>query len=70
MTARPPRPRPIAPADLARLQTHLRSTLGCARVWLDPPSAKGGTVQLRIGAEVVGTIDQVEDEGERSWRLP
>lgn len=34
---------------------------------VDPPKMKNGTAQLRVGDDVLGTIDQVEDEGERSW---
>jgi Protein of unknown function (DUF3126) len=61
------KPSVIRPADLARLQAHLRTRLDCDHLWLDRPSMPGGTVQLRIGAEVVGTVDQVIEEGERSW---
>jgi hypothetical protein len=57
----------ISLAHLARLQAHLRSRLDCRQLSLDRPSKPGGTIQLRIGAEVLGTVDQIVDEGERSW---
>ena len=57
----------ISKTHLAQLQAHLRETLDCSELWLDPPPVPRGTVQLRIGKTVVGTVDQVEDEGERSW---
>jgi hypothetical protein len=61
------KPSVIRLADLARLQAHLRARLACNHMWLDRPSMPGGTVQLWIGAEAVGTVDQVVEEGERSW---
>jgi hypothetical protein len=36
-------------------------------VVLDAPGRKGGSVHLRIGDDMLGTVDQVDDEGERSW---
>ena len=36
-------------------------------ITLDPPQTQGGTAQVRIGDTVLGTVDQVDDEGERSW---
>ena len=65
-----PKPVPrISGADLQRLQSHLRRTLGCMTLALDAPTTRNGSVQLRIGQEVVGTVDQVDDEGERSWAV-
>ncbi len=61
--------RTISTADLAWLQAHLRHVLGCRSLWLDEPRAQGASVQLRIGTEVLGTVDQVDDEGERSWAV-
>jgi hypothetical protein len=28
-----------------------------------------GSIELRIGNQVVGTVDEVFDEGERSWAV-
>lgn len=36
-------------------------------VTLDAPGRRGGSVHLRIGDDMLGTVDQVDDEGERSW---
>ncbi len=38
-------------------------------ITLDPPETQGGTAQVRIGENVLGTVDQVDDEGERSWAV-
>ncbi len=59
----------ISPADLKRLEAHLRRTLGCAKLAVNAPIYRGSTAELLIGTEVVGTVDQVDDEGERSWAV-
>ena len=57
----------ITQADRARLQSHLRRALHSPSLTLDPPETQGGTAQLRVGDDVLGTVDQVDEEGERSW---
>ena len=59
----------ISQADRVRLQTHLRRVLRSPSITLDPPETQGGTAQVRIGENVLGTVDQVDDEGERSWAV-
>ncbi len=59
----------ISQADRMRLQTYLRTMLRNPDVALDAPGRRGGSVHLRIGDDVLGTVDQVEDEGERSWAV-
>ncbi len=34
---------------------------------LTTPAIRGGSVEVRLGDEVLGTVDQVDDEGERPW---
>ena len=36
---------------------------------LDPPETQAGTAQIRIGEDVLGTVDQVDEDGERSWAV-
>ncbi len=57
----------ITQADHVRLQTHLRRALHSPGIMLDPAETQGGTLQLRVGDDVLGTVDQVDEEGERSW---
>ena len=59
----------ISQADRIRLQAHLRKALRSPSITLDPPETLGGTVQVRTGENVLGTVDQVDDEGERSWAV-
>lgn len=55
-------------AELARVQAALRRMLGSAALTLETPRP-GGTVQARVGAGIVGTLDVVADEDGRSWVL-
>jgi hypothetical protein len=59
----------ISPADLKRLKVHLRRTLGCAKLAVNALADRGTGAELLVGAEVVGTVDQVHDEGKRSWTV-
>ena len=59
----------ITQADRARIQTRLRQMLHSPGLVLDPAETQGGTLQVRMGRDVLGTVDQVEDEGERSWAV-
>ncbi len=59
----------IDPADLKRLERYLRRKVGCVSLSLNMPAHSVATVELLIGREVVGTVDQVDDEGERSWAV-
>lgn len=59
----------ITQADRARLQTYLRRALHSPGLALDPPETQGGTAAIRVGETVLGTVDQVDEEGERSWAV-
>ena len=54
----------ITQVDRARLQRHLRRALHSPGLTLGPPETQGGTAQLRMGEDVLGTVDE---EGEWSW---
>ena len=55
--------------DIARVQAYLRATLGNDRIHIDVPKRKGGTVEVRVGDEFIGTVHRDEDEGEVSFSL-
>ncbi len=59
----------ISSADMKRLEAHLQRTLGCSALALDLPTHRGASVQVRVGREVLGTVDQVDEDGERSWAV-
>ena len=56
-------------SDRARVQTHLRSLLNSSTLVIEPPETQGGTAQVRVGDDVLGTVDQMDEEGERSWAV-
>ncbi len=57
----------ISTTDRARLQSRLRRTLHSPGLALVEPATKGGSVEVCMGREVLGTVDHVDDEGEQSW---
>ncbi len=59
----------IKQTDRARLQAYLRRALHSPGITVDPPETQNGTSQLRVGDAVLGTVDQVDEEGERSWTV-
>ena len=59
MNATRRRPAMAAP-DVARVGAHLRQLLACPGLHLAAPG-RGQTVQLRVGHEMVGTVDPDED---------
>ena len=61
------KPERISQTDLERLENHLRRRFGCTSLALKTSRHRGAAVELTIGGETVGTVDQVDDEGERSW---
>ena len=65
----PAGPHAITLAHVGRLQLYLRRLLRCPDLWIEDADKRDGSVQLRIGHEVVGTIDEVHEEGERYWAV-
>jgi hypothetical protein len=57
----------VTDTDIARVQAYLRATLGNTRIFIDPPTRKGATVEVRIGDEFVGTLDRDDEDGEVSF---
>ena len=59
----------ITSADRIRIQRRLRAMLHSPGITLDPAESQGGTAQIRVGNDVLGTVDQVTEDGERSWAV-
>ncbi len=53
--------------DIARVQAYLRATLGNSRIYIEAPKRKGGTVEVRVGDEFIGTLDRDDEDGEVSF---
>ena len=56
-------------SDIARLEAYLRSTLGNDRIRIEVPKTRGASVEVRVGAEFLGTVHRDEDDGEVSFSL-
>lgn len=56
-------------SDRTRLQSHLRTLMRAPTLLIDPAETQGGTAQIRVGDNVLGTVDQMDEEGERSWAV-
>jgi hypothetical protein len=59
----------VTPTDIARVQSYLRATLGNDRIHIDAPKKKGGTVEVRVGTEFLGTVHRDDEDGEVSFAL-
>ncbi len=59
----------ITRAIRVRLQSHLRRALQQPWPMIDPTETQKGTALLRVGSDVLGTVDQVDEEGKRSWAV-
>ncbi len=59
----------MTPSDIARLEAYLRTTLGNDRIRIEAPTKRGASVEVRIGAEFIGTVHRDEDDGEVSFSL-
>ncbi|MBR0647291.1 DUF3126 family protein [Plastoroseomonas hellenica] len=59
----------MTPAEIAKLQAHLRQLLGNQRITIDPPKRKNQSVELRVGDEFIGTIHRDDEDGEISYAV-
>lgn len=59
----------ITQSNRIRLQSHLRRALHSPGLTLTEPTTKGGGVEVHMGHELLGTVDQVDEDGERSWAV-
>ncbi len=69
MSTSKPAARTISKSDLNRLEAHLRRVLQCGAMSLAVPGHRGASVEVQIAGETVGTIDQVDEDGERYWAV-
>lgn len=53
----------ITKRDIQRISAYLRATLQSPGLNLEVPPHRGASVQVNIGGETIGTVDQ-DDEGD------
>ena len=56
-------------AEIAAVQAHLRGLFGNERIALVAPTQRGGSVEVRVGDEFVGTVHRDEEDGEVSYAV-
>jgi hypothetical protein len=59
----------MQPADIARIETYLRQTIGSDRIRIEVPKVRGGSIEVWAGKEFLGTVHRDEEDGEVSYSL-
>ncbi|HET7883452.1 MAG TPA: DUF3126 family protein [Acetobacteraceae bacterium] len=59
----------MQPADIARVETYLRQTIGSDRIRIEVPKVRGGSIEVWAGKEFLGTVHRDEEDGEVSYSL-
>ncbi len=59
----------MQPADIARVETYLRKTLGTDRIRIIAPSSRSGSVEVWAADEFLGTLHRDEEDGEVSYAV-
>ena len=59
----------MQPADIARVETYLRKTLGSERIRIVAPKSRGASTEVWAGGEFLGTLHRDDEDGEVSYAL-
>ena len=59
----------MQPSDIARVEAYLRKTFGSDRIRIQAPKSRGGSVEVRVGDEFLGTVHRDDEDGEVSFSL-
>ena len=59
----------MTPAERAAVQAHLRRLFGNNRIGVLPPERKGGSVELKVGDEFIGTVHRDAEDCEVSYAI-
>jgi len=59
----------MTPAERAAVQAHLRRLFGNNRINVTAPQRRGGSVELKVGDEFIGTVHRDEEDGEVSYAI-
>ncbi|MFT8243883.1 DUF3126 family protein [Roseomonas sp. BN140053] len=55
--------------EIAQVQAHLRKQFGNPRIVVAAPKQRGGSIELRIGDEFIGTVHRDSEDGEVSYAI-
>jgi hypothetical protein len=56
-------------SEIAAVQAHLRKMFGNQRIVLVLPGQRGGSVEVKVGDEFIGTVHRDEEDGEVSYAV-
>ena len=59
----------MQPADIARVESYLRKTVGSDRIRIVTPTSRGGSVEVWAGNEFLGTVHRDDEDGEVSYSV-
>lgn len=59
----------MSPDEIARLQAYLRTMFGNNTLQLVPPARKGGTVEVKLDDEFIGTVHRDDEDGDVSYAV-
>ena len=59
----------MQPADIARVETYLRKTVGSDRIRIVTPTSRGGSIEVWAGGEFLGTVHRDDEDGEVSYSV-
>ena len=59
----------MQPADIARVETYLRKTLGSDRIRIVAPRSRNASVEVWAADEFLGTLHRDVEDGEVSYAL-
>ena len=59
----------MQPADIARVESYLRKTVGSDRIRIVTPTSHGGSIELWAGSEFLGTVHRDDEDGEVSYSV-
>ncbi len=59
----------MQPADIARVEAYLRTTLGTDRIRIVPPKSRSASIEVWAANEFLGTLHRDEEDGEVSYQI-
>jgi hypothetical protein len=59
----------MTPDEIARLQAHLRTLFGNKLIEVALPARRGGSVELKLDGEFIGTVHRDAEDGDVSYAV-
>ncbi|UFN49015.1 DUF3126 family protein [Roseomonas sp. OT10] len=59
----------MTPAEITAVQAHLRKQFSNNRIVVAAPKQRGGSIEVRVGDEFIGTVHRDAEDGEVSYAI-